>query len=325
MKSTFSAMFYTASLATLCLFLSACSDTHLNVQAPPETSAAKSNIKNKSNAPQIERKLFDSSAAEPAKDIDSDDEDEATQTLLHTAERMVQTHDFVSAKVLYQRALGTNPDSIAALKGLAHMSELQQKPQEALQAYRDILRLDNGNITAHRGVAKNLMTLGIYDKAVDQLNKLRAIKGDDVETLNLLGVAYTREEHYAEAEETLQTALTLDPENLNTQNNLGFTYILAGKLPEAIALFETLTDSPRASVQHRQNLALAYGLAGREKDARNIAMQDLPRSAVEKNIQSYRLMRERAAGHSPPSKPAAKKTRPKAAPAVDVTSDPVKP
>ena len=74
-------------------------------------------------------------------------------------------------------------------------------------------------------------------------------------------------------------------------NNLGFTYILAGRLSDAITLFEKLTDDPRATVQHRQNLALAYGLAGREDDARKIAMQDLPRSAVEKNILSYRAMR----------------------------------
>ena len=181
--------------------------------------------------------------------------------------------------------------------GLAHVAELRNEPQSALQAYREIIRLDGENEAAHRGVAKNLMALGLYDKAVDQLNKLRAIKGDDPETLNMIGMAYTRADsipdHFDKAIEAFNTSLSVDPDRMTTKNNLGFTYILAGRLPEAIDLLEKLVDDPRANVQHRQNLALAYGLSGRENDARSIAMQDLPKAAVEKNIQRYRAMREK--------------------------------
>jgi Flp pilus assembly protein TadD len=273
------------------VLLGACESTDVSVQPPPQTHSAPSNLKNSTSAPRIERQLYNP-AQESGKDID--DEDDATAALLKTAERMVAAQDFTSANVLYQRALGTNPESITALNGLAHMAELQEKPQQALQAYREIIRIDGDNADAHRGVAKNMMTLGLYDKAVEQLNKLRALSGDDVETLNLQGMAYTRDEKFNDAETCFKTALGIDADNIKTQNNLGFTYIMAGQLDDAIAVFEKLTDDTRATVQHRQNLALAYGLAGREKDARSMAMQDLPKAAVEKNILSYRKMRTKA-------------------------------
>ena len=264
--------------------LVSCSDS-VSVEAPSQSVGAKSNIKAKTAGPQIERKLYEPSA--PAtKEIE--DEDEATATLLKTAEKMLRSNDMVSASMLYQRALSTNPESIAALKGMANIAELEDKPQQALQSYREIIRIDGENQSAHLGVAKNLMTLGLYDKAIDQLNKFRGIKGDDVETMNMLGMAYTRAEelpgHFDKAIESFQTSLSLDPDRRTTRNNMGFTYILAGRLPEAIDILEKLIDDPRVTVQHRQNLALAYGVAGRENDARKIALQDLPRPAVEKNI-----------------------------------------
>lgn len=289
------------SVVLLGLCLSGCADS-VSVEAPVKPQASSSNIKSKASGPQIERKLYTpTSSREPEKEID--DEDDATATLLRTAEKMMASNDLTSAGMLYQRALSTNPDSIAALKGLARIAELREKPQEALQAYREIIRLDNENEAAHMGVAKNLMTLGLHDKAIDQLNKFRDIKGDSPEVLNMLGMAYTRAEeipgHYEKAIESFKTSISIDPDRLTTQNNLGFTYILAGRLDEAIAIFEKLVDDPRVTIQHRQNLALAYGMAGRENDARKIALQDLPRAAVEKNIASYRKMRQKALGIMP--------------------------
>ena len=297
--------------ALLVMPLVSCSDS-VSVEAPSQSVAAKSNIKARSAGPSIERKLYEPSAP-PTAEIE--DEDEATATLLRTAEKMLRSNDMVSANMLYQRALSTNPESIAALKGMANVAELQEKPQQALQAYREIIRIDGENQNAHLGVAKNLMALGLNDKAIDQLNKFRAIKGDDPETLNMLGKAYTRAEeipgHFDKAIESFLASLAIDPDRLTTRNNLGFTYILAGRLPEAIEILEKLVDDPRVTVQHRQNLALAYGVAGRENDARKIALQDLQRNAVEKNILTYRKMREKILGiKSEPAPPAAPVKKP---------------
>ncbi len=304
------------SVVLLGMCMAACSSDSVSVEAPEKPQAATSNIKSKSTGPSIERKLYEpTSAQRPEKEIE--DEDEATATLLKTAEKMLASNDLTSANMLYQRALSTNPNSIAALKGMARVAEIREKPQEALQAYREIIRQDNENEDANMGVAKNLMTLGLHDKAIDQLNKYRGAKGDSPEVLNMLGMAYTRADdipgHYEKAVESFKTSLSIDPDRLTTRNNLGFTYILAGQIPEAIEIFEKLVDDPRVTVQHRQNLALAYGMAGRENDARKIAMQDLPRAAVEKNIASYRKMRQKAMGITPDEpkivikKPAVKK------------------
>lgn len=266
------------------------------------------------------------------------EEDEATETLVATADKLRQKGDLVGANVLYQRAAASNPKSMKAQIGLARISEARDRPREAIEAYRGMLRIDGSYAPAYRGLGRNFMQLSLYDKAIKELEKLRQLKGDEAETLNLLAMAYLRNGDDAQAVSLLEQASAGNPEHLTTQNNLGFAYIMAGRLPDAISTLEKLAENVNATAQHRQNLALAYGLSGRENDARKVAMQDLPPAAVENNIKAYRAMREKKLdmrGAKPATKAPAKKpqkktpAKPKApektteAPAADPVTAPI--
>lgn len=265
--------------------LAACEDS-ISILAPNDNSVPqKTNFTTKGDA--------QSASSDTATDgpVSLNSADDATAALLQTADRMRQSGDYVTATLLYQRARGLNPDSMEALKGLATVAEARKQPREALQAYRDMLNIDENNTEALRGLGRNFIQLGLYDKAITQLNHLRENGGNDIETLNLLGMAYTRSNKFEDAIKTFEAALALDPDRLATQNNLGFAYIMSGDIHKAIAILEKLVASPHANAQQRQNLALAYGLAGRETDARNLSREDLPEADVEKNLRTYRAMR----------------------------------
>jgi Flp pilus assembly protein TadD len=278
------------------------------VEKPDSLGRTSATLKTRESAPA--KPSYASSATKPDNLPDFSDEDEANATVLHTADRMKREGDYGSASILYMRAAAANPESTLALKGLAECEEAKGQPREAISAYRQIVKIKEESFYAHRGIARNLMRMELYDEAVKQLERLQALEGKTVDTLNLFGMAYTRKKDFPKAIEAFQQALEIEPENMNTRNNLGFAYIMSGKFDEAIALFEGLVHDKNATAQHRQNLALAYGLAGREKEARSVAMQDLSPAAVEQNLKTYRLMREKIRGGkivADKPKPAAKK------------------
>lgn len=237
---------------------------------------------------------FSSSSSHPLDDSEGD------QALLNAAEKMTKQGDFVSATVLYRRAVGNNPKSIPALSGLAKMEEAQGRPREALEAWRNVTAIDDDNADAHRGMGRNLMTMGLYDKAITELEKAHHLGGDeDLKTVNLLAMAELRNGDKEKAIATLKEA-SEHTDDLSTRNNLGFAYIMSGELAKAIEVLEAVVKDPHATVQQRQNLALAYGLAGREDDARSMALQDLPPAAVANNLKTYREMRDKMLGRASP-------------------------
>ncbi|HVY13374.1 MAG TPA: tetratricopeptide repeat protein, partial [Alphaproteobacteria bacterium] len=240
-------------------------------------------------------------------------DDDVDQTLLDTAEKMIKQGDLVSATVLYRRAVAANPKSPSALTGLAKLFEAQGRPREALEAWRSLAALDDGNIEAHRGIGRNLMSVGLYAKAIPELIKASQLGGeDDLKSINLLAMAQLRGGDPAGSIDTLKNALAKH-EDLITRNNLGFAYIMAGDTNSAITVLEPVAKDPSATAQQRQNLALAYGLAGRDEDARAIALQDLPPAAVANNLKTYKALRDKLAGKAEPvietKKPHRKKPR----------------
>ncbi|MBI3419696.1 MAG: hypothetical protein HY053_06155 [Proteobacteria bacterium] len=250
-----------------------------------------------------------------------DDEDTA-QTLLDTAQKMLDKDDLDSATAMYVRAATANPHSVPALTGLAKIQEKQARPREALDAWRKLVALDEGNSEAHRGMGRNMMAMGLYKQAISELERAHQIGGDDdLKTVNLLAMAQLRSGNVEKSIVTLKEAVEDHGDDLITRNNLGFAYVMAGDFPTAIATLEAVAKDPQATAQQRQNLALAYGLAGRQEDARAMALQDLPPEAVANNLRIYSQMRDRMLGKvsadpvivkkAKKKKPAVKKEEPK--------------
>ena len=241
------------------------------------------------------------------------EDDEGDQAVLDTAEKMVRQNDLVSATVMYKRAVNANPKSIGALKGLAKVYEAQDRPREALEAWRAVTAIDDSDPEAWRGMGRDMLAMGLYPKAVESLKKAHELGGDDdLKTVNLLAMAQLRGGQPSDAITTLEEAVK-NSDDLATRNNLGFAYVMANDVPKAIAILEEVAKDPKSTAQQRQNLALAYGLAGREDDARAISLQDLPPEAVDNNLKTYRIMRDKLNGKATPVVEEPKKKKKKAA------------
>jgi Flp pilus assembly protein TadD len=289
---------FLAALALSALALSACESGPEATRATAPTSFSKTTSSNINNKQSSGINLGSSSSSSRLENtgVKQIEENEESQALFSTAEKMLQQGDVVSATILYRRAVNQEPESVPALRGLARLYEVQDRPREALETWRAITALDEKYAEAHRGMGRNLMAMKLYPKAIEALQKAHSLGGeDDLKTMNLLAVAYLRHGQEEKAIDTLKEAVA-KTDDLDTRNNLGFAYIMAGQVGSAITILETVVIDPKATAQQRQNLALAYGLAGREDDARALAAQDLPPKAVEKNMRSYREMRAQILG-----------------------------
>jgi Flp pilus assembly protein TadD len=312
---------FLAALVVTALALSACESGPETDRAssPSGIGKSSSNLANKQSSGMNLGSSSSSSSSSRSEEsgVRQIEEDEASQALFSTAEKMLQQGDVVSATILYRRAVNQDPESVPALRGLARLYEVQERPREALESWRAITAVDDKFAEAHRGMGRNLMAMKLYPKAIDSLQKAHALGGeDDLKTMNLLSVAYLRSGQEQKAIDTLKEAVA-KTDDLDTRNNLGFAYIMAGQVGSAITILESVVIDPKATAQQRQNLALAYGLAGREDDARALAMQDLPPKAVEKNMKSYREMRAQILGKpTTATKKLSKKKTPKVEDAV---------
>jgi Flp pilus assembly protein TadD len=289
---------FLSALALAALLLSACESGPETDRAASPSGIGKTTSNINSGKPAGGFNFGSSSSSDQPREsgVRQIEEDEASQALFSTADKMLKQGDVVSATILYRRAVNQDPESVPALRGLARLYEAQDRPREALESWRAIAAIDDKFAEAHRGMGRNLMTMKLYPKAIEALQKAHALGGeDDLKTMNLLAVAYLRSGQEEKAIDTLKEA-TSKSDDLDTRNNLGFAYIMAGQIGAAITVLEDVVLDSKATSQQRQNLALAYGLAGREEDARALALQDLPPKAVEKNLKSYREMRSQILG-----------------------------
>src|SRR5262249_50312432 len=79
---------------------------------------------------------------------------------------------------------------------------------------------------------------------------------DSAEAYNLLGIIYTSEKRYAEANDAFQQALKIAPDSKTTHNNLGNLYVAEQKLDLAEKEFRSVLQSSPSNRDANYNLGL---------------------------------------------------------------------
>lgn len=211
--------------------------------------------------------------------------------MLRVAETTARGGDLATAIGLYQRAARLAPDNPAPLIGLADTLALAGLSRDAVEAYRAALALDPGNLSAHYGYGRLLLSMTRADLAVPELETVAAAHPTDTAVLNVLAIALDLTGAHDSAQRRYRQALALSPHHPNIRNNLGLSQALAGDFDNAIETLRTLANDPVSAPRHRLNLALAYGLAGRREDARRVAARLLRPTEVENNLAYYERLR----------------------------------
>lgn len=181
--------------------------------------------------------------------------------LLRYCKRLHRKSDLVVAAGMCQRAHEVDPSDSEPLLELGVILNKLGQRQQAVQAYRQVLKLDPGNAEATYGLGKTYIGLGQYDLALNQFNALFSDGEHDPRIYNAAGVSQGLKGDHKSAQALFLTGLEHSPNDIKLRNNLGLAYVNNGELAKGIAYLEATAQLPIADATTKRNLQVAYSKA----------------------------------------------------------------
>ena len=155
---------------------------------------------------------------------------------------------------------------VIALNGQAELQEEAGRIVEAEQSLRRALSVAPNDARTLRSLGRLMLATGHAAAAEDYLwNSLT--QASDI-GFNWLGLAQLQQGKFAAATQSLQQALTMDPELNQARHNLGLALYYQGYLAEATHTFEQALARDPGYTSARINLANTLRLLGRHDEAR---------------------------------------------------------
>ena len=168
---------------------------------------------------------------------------------------------------LYEHALAVTGDNYVAHTNLGTALLAANRVPEALEHYREALRIDPTAAQAHANVGVALATSGDTAAALEALQ--RALALDDRDAANHVRMAdlLAGQGRLAEAVAHYRAAAALEPTSATVHANLGFLLAAQGNLGEAVDHYaRALRADPNLAAAHN-NLGLALESLGRRDEA----------------------------------------------------------
>lgn len=135
-------------------------------------------------------------------------------------------------------ALDIKPDHVKSLVNYSRVLIELERPAEARAQIELALQSAPKNVDANRMYSRICHNEGLLDEASDGYLKVLQIKGDDIWSLNNLGLIRIEQERFDEAVAPLAKAARLNTEVACIQNNLGVALERTGHYTAAAAAFE---------------------------------------------------------------------------------------
>src|SRR5437764_2311502 len=214
-----------------------------------------------------------------------------TETSLHLAQLYLQEGRGKDAEAKFEAVLLAEPESRLALAGIAQSLEVQKKA-EAVEAYRNYLKVEPGDAAAREHLVHLLIANDKNEEALAELEKSEAGKPASVESLKLradvligekkwgeaivalkqaaalapndarlrggLGRTYLQQRDFANAEKELKAAIQLEPKNVTYWKDLASTSYLAGEYAATLVLLDRVAEQEPATSGELFVRALCY-------------------------------------------------------------------
>ena len=169
-----------------------------------------------------------------------------------------------------EKGLSYKKDYIALLDYKAYLLNKNQRQDEALAVYDDIIRYAPYHRRAHKRVGDIYYNRDEYTKALEHYQKQREIENSQ-EILIDIGRAYIELDRLDEAKEINLEALRMDPEEACLYHNLGLICRYQRNWDEAIAYYEAALEhyrkKERISANTSEQLAACYICKGQYEKA----------------------------------------------------------
>lgn len=173
----------------------------------------------------------------------------------------LKTNRPADAEAKFRAALGVEPQSSEALKGLALSLDAGKKP-EAIEAYKAYLAVRPQDSEARSRFVHLLVEQGQTDAALAELEKASAGHPPTVEDLKLRADIEIGQKRLDAAIATLKQAVTMAPNDAQLHGGLGRTYLQARNFPDAEKELKLALQLDRNNLTFWKDLSSTYYLAG---------------------------------------------------------------
>jgi Flp pilus assembly protein TadD len=181
--------------------------------------------------------------------------------LLRYCKKLHRNSDLVVAAGMCQRAHEVDPSDPEPLLELGVILNKLGQRQQAVQAYRSVLKSDPGNAEARYGLGKTYIGMGQHDLATNQFSALLNEGHHDPRIYNAAGVAEGLKGDHLAAQAMFQRGLEKTPNDIKLRNNLGLAYVNNRDFQQGIAHLEATANLPIADATTKRNLQIAYNKA----------------------------------------------------------------
>jgi tetratricopeptide (TPR) repeat protein len=132
------------------------------------------------------------------------------------------------------------------------------KYQEAIESYKQAIRINPDDEYAHNNLGVAYRKLGKYEEEIESYKQAIRINPDDRDAHNNLGLAYGELGKHKKEIESYKQAIRINPDYVNAHYNLGNAYGELGKYQEAIESYKQLIRIDPDDVDAHFNLGLTY-------------------------------------------------------------------
>ncbi len=159
------------------------------------------------------------------------------QALNRDGVKAVEKHDYERAKKLFYKAYLIDPNDPFTLNNLGYMAELDGDVDRAQRFYQ-LSQDQNSQATVDQSSNEDLK-----GKTIAAVAGHAQTGNVELNVLNVEAISLLNKDRVAEADETLQKALRLNPRDPFTLNNMGYVKEKEGELESAINYYRAAANS----------------------------------------------------------------------------------
>lgn len=175
--------------------------------------------------------------------------------------------DFDAAVRFYDEALAL--ENAPRWAGRAHQLRLSANHPEPFAPLEQFLQERPLHVGMRSVLARAYMAQGDTDEAVEAYQQVLELEDENLEALNNLAFLY-QQGGDSRAEEHARRALAVRPDNSSVQDTLGWILVNEGKLDEGLPLLRKAASAARGNPEISYHLAFALVEAGEPEEAKRI-------------------------------------------------------
>ena len=196
--------------------------------------------------------------------------------LLQQAGALLARGDFARGETLLQQARAQQPDNPAILFFLGHIRRAQNRGAEAVDFYRQAIRIEPGKPEAYHHLAQTLRALGRADEAVPALEDALRLAPNDPRTHLELGLAHAAKSEFVAAEMNYRKALALKPDFAPAAQALTAALIAQERADDVETVVDDALKHQTLAPRERAGLKLNLSIARvqQQRAAEGLALLD---------------------------------------------------